>query len=105
MNGRQQPIAPDGTPTPTGWTMGQLAQALNLTSRQTDGVPVVDRTGLQAIYQFDLRYNQYPGIASKLSDLPDMDAAVEEQLGLKLERRKEPFEVIVVERIEKPTAN
>jgi uncharacterized protein (TIGR03435 family) len=105
INGRPQPIAPDGAPTPAGWTMSQLAQALTLPGLQVRGAPVVDRTGLPGIYQFDLRYNQFPGIAGKLSDLPDMDAAVDEQLGLKLEQRKEPFAIIVVEGIERPTPN
>lgn len=105
MNGRPQPIAPDGTPTPAGWTMLQLAQALTLPSLQTNGVPVVDHTGLKGTYQFNLRFNQFPGIASKLSDLPDIDAALQEQLGLKLAQRKELFEIIVVDHIERPTGN
>ncbi len=104
LNGRRQPVAPDGTPTPDGWTMLHLAQALTLPSLSSYGVPVVDRTGLKGSYQFDLRFNQFPG-AGKSSDLPDMDAAVEEQLGLRLERRKEAIDVIVVDRIEKPSAN
>ncbi len=105
INGRPQRIAPDGTSTAAGWTMQQLAQALTLLGLQSFGLPVVDRTGLKGVYEFDLRYNEFPTYAGKSSDLPDMSAAVEEQLGLKLERRTEPFEVIVVDRIERPTAN
>jgi uncharacterized protein (TIGR03435 family) len=105
MNGQRQPIAPDGTPTPAGWTMSQLAEALGLTSSVSNGPPVVDRTGLKGAYQFDLQFNRFPGVGGRLSALPDMDAAVDEQLGLKLERRKEPFEMLVVDRLERPTAN
>ena len=105
INGRPQPIAPDGTRTPTGWTMAQLADALTLPSERISGLPVLDRTGLTGAFQFDLRYNEFPGIGTKLSDLPDFDVAVEEQLGLKVEERKEPFQVIVIDHIEKPSAN
>jgi len=36
---------------------------------------------------------------------PSLSAALEEQLGLKLESTKAPVEIVVIDHIERPTAN
>jgi uncharacterized protein (TIGR03435 family) len=102
MNGRQKRIAPDGQETPLGWSTGYLADALTLTTLQVDGRRVVDRTGLTGVYEFNLQFDEFP---RGLHDLPDVFIAVQEQLGLKLEERKEPFDIIVVDHVEKPSKN
>jgi uncharacterized protein (TIGR03435 family) len=56
------------------------------------GYPVVDRTGLQGTYDIDLKFAK---------DSSDLAAAVQEQLGLKLETGKAPVETLVVDRAER----
>jgi len=59
------------------------------------GVPVLDRSGLQGKYFFDVAWG------------PDQDmvTAVQEKLGLRLESQKAPIDLVVIDHIEKPDAN
>jgi uncharacterized protein (TIGR03435 family) len=83
-----------------------------LLSRTTDR-NVIDKTGLTAHYDVNLRYvldpaNPAPpdGAGPAVSlDCPDIVAALREQLGLRLESAKGPVEYLVVEHAEKPTEN
>ena len=59
---------------------------------------VFDRTGLTAKYDVDLEWAEEAG-----SDKPSIFAAVQEQLGLKLESTREPVDVVVIDHIERPT--
>lgn len=67
---------------------------------------VVNETGLQGVFDFTLEWSpdeMKPGLESSGASL---FTAVQEQLGLKLEARKGPVEVLVVDHIEKmPTEN
>jgi uncharacterized protein (TIGR03435 family) len=68
--------------------------------------PVVDRTGLTGTYDFDLLY--IPDERRLKDDAPPgptLEQAVQEDLGLKLEKGKGPVEVIVVDHLEKPSEN
>lgn len=72
---------------------------------------VVDQTGLEGMYDFDLTWadrNMYQtasgGETIEIHG-PDLSGALQEQLGLKLESAKAPVEVIVIDRIERPSAN
>jgi uncharacterized protein (TIGR03435 family) len=72
------------------------------------GRPVVDATGLTGEYDISLYW--VPQRPNSLTDDdpsgPDLIAALQQQLGLKLEPKKGPIEVLVVDRAEKiPTAN
>jgi uncharacterized protein (TIGR03435 family) len=69
--------------------------------------PVVDRTGLTGTYNIKLTYTPNIGTNRDSQDLSDINVfqAVEEQLGLKLEARREPAEILVVDRVEKPSGN
>jgi uncharacterized protein (TIGR03435 family) len=84
-------------------SMAALAEAL---ARIVEH-PVVDRTGLQGVYSLKLQYT--PDNAK--SDGPDaagtsIYAALQEQLGLKLQTQRLPVEVIVVDHVERvPTEN
>jgi uncharacterized protein (TIGR03435 family) len=78
--------------------LGMLAQAL--------GRPVLDKTGL--VGRFDIDFKAGPPNAAPngpLADLPPISTALEDQLGLKLERGRGSVDVLVIDRIEKPTEN
>ena len=59
---------------------------------------VVDRTGLTGKYEFRLDY-----AARADEDKPDIFAALQQQLGLKLEPTKTSAEFVVIDNIEKPS--
>jgi uncharacterized protein (TIGR03435 family) len=59
------------------------------------GMPVLDRTGLQGKYFFDVAW----GVDE------DMITAVQEELGLKFESQKAPIDLVVIDHIEKPDPN
>jgi len=62
--------------------------------------PVVDKTGLDRYYDIQLNYS----VDESLPDAgPSIFAALEEQLGLKLEARKGPIDVVVIDRVERPS--
>ena len=67
------------------------------------GRPVIDQTGLRGNYDFTLEWtpdNLPPGD----SNAPSLFTAVQEQLGLKLDARKAPVEIIVIDSAEKVPA-
>jgi uncharacterized protein (TIGR03435 family) len=68
------------------------------------GTPVTDHTGLEGQYEISLRWNPDPGGTGDPS-VPSLFAAIQEQLGLKLEPRREPVEVLVVDRVDRPSEN
>ncbi len=83
-----------------------------------DGRVVVDQTGLDEHYDFKLEFTQEPAFApatganlceplpaSILLTGPSIFTALREQLGLRLESRKIPLEVISVEHAERPIEN
>jgi uncharacterized protein (TIGR03435 family) len=82
--------------------------------------PVVDKTGLEGEYDYTLQWKPEPGQggAESLglppqpepqppadSDGPSIFTALREQLGLRLDSQKGPVEIIVIEGVEKPSAN
>jgi uncharacterized protein (TIGR03435 family) len=77
---------------------------------------VVDRTSLAGRYEIRLEWA--PDIGENPADpggaalppptdpsRPSIFAAIQDQLGLKLESAKAPVEVLVVDHVERPTAN
>jgi uncharacterized protein (TIGR03435 family) len=85
-------------------TMEKLA--LRLSSEL--GVPVTDLTGTAGPFDFNLEWTPDDMKAKPTADLPSgpsIFSALQEQLGLKLEARKVPTEVIVVDRAELPSEN
>jgi uncharacterized protein (TIGR03435 family) len=95
-----------------GQTIGSFVNVLP----QFVGRAVIDRTGLTAFYDLTLKWTPEPAIGTSPLGLPpsapqpgaDADApniftALQEQLGLKLENGRGPVEVIVIDRLEKPT--
>jgi uncharacterized protein (TIGR03435 family) len=67
------------------------------------GRVIVNKTGLDGGYDFTLEYA--PDGADASDTRPPIFTALEEQLGLKLEPSHGPVDVIVVDHIERPTAN
>jgi len=68
---------------------------------------VLDRTGLTGGFDLDLRFSPEPLSAGAAADTdaPSLFTAVREQLGLKLEMRREPRDVLIVDHVEQPTPN
>ena len=71
------------------------------------GRPVIDRTGLTGRFDIDLQFSAVgPQTAADQPDAPtSVFTAVQEQLGLKLESRKERMDVLVIDQIEMPSPN
>ena len=66
---------------------------------------VIDRTGLEGAWDFELTFTP-PGVATDASverDIPSLFTALQEQLGLKLDATRGPAEVLVIDRIARPT--
>jgi uncharacterized protein (TIGR03435 family) len=78
-------------------TMAKLAESL---SGYVDR-PVTDNTGLEGSYSFWLEWSPDESAAAVENSLPSIFAAVQEQLGLKLESEKGPVEFLVIERAER----
>jgi uncharacterized protein (TIGR03435 family) len=72
------------------------------------GRPVVDMTGEKRTFDFHLRWtpdDTQTGADRAASDSPSLFTAMQEQLGLKLESRKVPVDVLVVDHAELPSDN
>lgn len=74
------------------------------------GRPVVDQTGLKGTFDFDLTYDKDlapPDSAMPAAELggPGLFEALEKQAGLKLAPAKGPMDVIVIDHVEKLSAN
>jgi uncharacterized protein (TIGR03435 family) len=79
-------------------SMDRLASRLSESLK----VPVSNATGLTGGFDFKLEWSPDE---SPQRDGPSIFAAIQEQLGLKLEARKFPAEVLVVDRAERPSEN
>jgi uncharacterized protein (TIGR03435 family) len=97
-------FGPPGNFGATNQTMVDIAEALG------QGVlnrPVKDQTGLTG--RFNLRLTWTPdGLATATENpngLPDFFTAIQEQLGLKLVSTKAAVDVIVIDHVERPSAN
>ena len=87
-----------------GISLEQLATLLSQLIHQ----PIVERTQLTGPYDIDLVYlpdTPTPGPVQVPADTPSLSTAVQDQLGLKLERQRVPTDVIVIDRAERPTGN
>ena len=96
-----------GTQVPMKYLSYWLGQQL-----QNDGRPVVDETGLTESYDFKLSFvPQLPpnisrdSLPPEMQELPSIFDAVKDQLGLRLEPTKGPVDYLVIDHIEKPSAN
>ncbi len=78
-------------------SMTQLAKILSIRLER----PVFDETGLNGTYNFAIHY------APPQTDynLPSIFTALQEELGLKLEPRRGPVQIFVIEHVEQPSEN
>ncbi len=109
-NGLKLKPVPAGDKRPPNMRMGRgtlsaqripfkmFAESLSRFTSQT----VVDSTNVEGEFDFSLKWS--PDAAPD-SDGPSLNTALQEQLGLRLESRRGPVDVIVVDSISKPTAN
>ena len=82
----------------TGVTMATLAAYVS----NRLGRVVIDKTGLSGAYDFELDWS--PNEEAD-APAPPLVTALREQLGLRLETQKSPVEVLVIERLERPSEN
>lgn len=98
----------------TGASMGLLTDTLSRLHELgaeggfTVGELIVDKTGLTGMYDWTLNWT--PDTVAQGDDVgdaagPSLFTALQEQLGLKLEKTKAPVEVLVIEHVERPTEN
>ena len=113
----QDPLGPTcGFVSFPGWlsgrrlTMGHLVTPLTQLTRR----PVVDETGLAGEFDVDVTFMPDQPVALNgaaappslsQSDRPPLLTAIQEDLGLKLETRRREVDVLVIDRIERPSEN
>lgn len=112
-----KPSAPDANPMGRMQVEGRNYHATRAKATMDDVVqaivnsfldrPVVDQTGLTGTYVLDLTYA--PDLQKNRAEPDPSDisifTAVQEQLGLRLEPQKASIEVLVIDAVEKPSAN
>ena len=80
------------------------------------GRPVINRTGLQGRFELTLEWNPDPSVtrspeatalaiaaAAAPGERVNIFTALQEQLGVKLQAARAPLEVLVIDRLERPT--
>jgi uncharacterized protein (TIGR03435 family) len=67
--------------------------------------PVIDKTGLAGNYDFTLRFAPAMSTAPDSQDAASIFTAIQDQLGLKLEPTKAPLDVLIIDKLGKPTEN
>jgi uncharacterized protein (TIGR03435 family) len=108
--------APGTVPYRENSAVGTVVRALTMKEwadfiSQPMQTPVVDMTGLNGRYDFSLDFTAYlPGGEKVMNVAYDnangiLIAAMQGELGLKMESRKESLEVLVIDHVEKPSAN
>jgi uncharacterized protein (TIGR03435 family) len=117
---RGEPGAPRGSIVgrgPGGSFMGnavQIAALINFMS-QPLGRPIIDKTDLKGLYDFTLQFTPEPGQGPPLPPGvqppprdpagPSIFTALQDQLGLQLESKKSPLDVIVIDGVQRPSEN
>jgi len=87
-----------------------IAEVVSVMQRAALPHPVLDRTGLTGLYDFDLEFapdeTVFGGVL-KAGDTsrPGLFAAIQQQLGLRLESTRTAVDTIVIDRAERPSGN
>jgi uncharacterized protein (TIGR03435 family) len=87
-------------------TIKMLVDILNH-QPELSGRLIVDATGLQGNYDFNLSWTPDRDLGAAPAEAvgPSLFTALQEQLGLKIESRKAAVDCIVIDHVEKPSAN
>lgn len=112
-NGSKMQKVKDGRKPFVTWTgpgqvtfAGNRMQALISVLSSALRSPVLDETGLEGLYAFSLEFTDPRDPRPRQADSrPDIFTALQEQLGLKLEAKKGPVEILVIDHIERPSEN
>jgi len=105
---------PENPDAPSSWGSGSnMANGRNVnmagfaqTLSRSLNRPVVDETSYRDQFDFLLHWSADAApLSGDAEPAPSLFAAIQEQLGLKLEARRLPVEVLVIDRAEKPTEN
>ena len=83
-------------------TAGPLRRLAELVRGHLTDRPVVDATGLPGNFEWVVTFSR---LGNPQADHPDIFTAFQDQLGLKIESRQAPLEVLVVDSVELPTEN
>lgn len=90
-------------------TIAEFASVLQRAALES---PVLDRSGLSGRYDFDLEFTPdetvFGGALGKGTDdstEPDLFSAIQQQMGLRLEATKGPVQALVIDHVERPSAN
>ena len=90
-----------------------MAQFASMLQRAVLDRPVLDKTDLTGRYDFDLEWTpdetqfggNLPPINPDNAHKPDLFAALQQQLGLRLESGRGQVDVIIIDRVERPSEN
>jgi uncharacterized protein (TIGR03435 family) len=108
-----------------GWMSGRRVSMMQFIQALTQLVrrPVVDETGLSGDFDLDVTFTPdqstgvgapaaavfapapQPGAQPPLSDRPSLFTALQEDLGLKLDARRRAVDVLIIDRVERPSEN
>ena len=81
-----------------------LSYLVDLASRQLDAI-VADKTGLTGQWRFNIFFTEAIGPVDAPANTPTFTGALTEQLGVRTERTRAPVSVLVIDSVERPTAN
>jgi uncharacterized protein (TIGR03435 family) len=90
-----------------------MAQFASTLQRAVLDRPVLDKTNLSGRYDFDLEWTpddtqfggNLPPVLPENAEKPDLFAALQQQLGLRLDSSRAPIDGIVIDSVQKPTEN
>jgi uncharacterized protein (TIGR03435 family) len=94
-------------------TNGTMQEFANVMQFSILDRPVLDQTGIEGRYDFTLNWtpddSQYPNLGRKISHPtaggyapPPLSAAIQQQIGLRLDLIRAPVEALVIDHVEKP---
>jgi uncharacterized protein (TIGR03435 family) len=111
----------DDTEGKSGWNGGQgkvIAQRMSMAKlaevlTRMLVAPVVDMTDAKGLYSFNLEWTSdnsrsqtaADGLLPEASSGPSLFTALQRELGIKLEAKRLPIEVLVIDKAERPTEN